>query len=105
MKWFVIVASVCLTSSYSWALSFRTVIKNHRFDPSQIKVPAGQTFELEVYNSDNTAEEFESYDLNKEQIVGPKKTIKIKISGLEKGSYEFFGEFNESTATGEIIAE
>lgn len=94
-----------LISISAFALSFKTTIKNHRFEPAVINVPAGQDFDLEVYNDDNTAEEFESHDLKKEKIVGPKKTIKMKIAGLSKGQYVFFGEFNESTAQGKIVAE
>ncbi len=92
-------------SSETWALSFKTTIKNHRFDPAIIMVPSGKDFELEVYNDDNTAEEFESHDLKKEKIVGPKKTIKMRVAGLAKGEYIFFGEFNESSAQGKVVAE
>lgn len=101
----VIVLLTSLNCSFVWALNFKTTIKNHRFDPATLTVPAGQDFELEVYNDDNTAEEFESHDLKKEKIVGPKKTIKMKVAALTKGEYVFFGEFNESTAQGKIIAE
>lgn len=100
-----VIISILFFSQISLALSFKTTIKNHRFEPAVINVPASQDFELEVYNDDKTAEEFESHDLKKEKIVGPKKTIKMKISALKPGTYIFFGEFNESTAQGKIIAE
>jgi hypothetical protein len=101
----VVIVQILFVSSQVWALSFKTIIKNHRFNPALIKVPVGQDFELEVYNDDNTAEEFESHDLKKEKIVGPKKIIKMKVASLSKGDYVFFGEFNESTAQGKIVAE
>lgn len=105
MKIFNITLSVVLSPLIASAFSFKTTIKNHRFDPAQIEVPSGENFELEVYNDDNTAEEFESHELKKEKIVGPKKTIKMKIAALKPGHYIFFGEFNESTAQGKIVAK
>ena len=39
------------------------VIKNHKFEPAELKVPAGQRVKLVVHNQDSTPEEFESHDL------------------------------------------
>src|SRR5665647_2345769 len=36
------------------------VIKGHRFEPAELKVPAGQRVKLTVHNQDPTPEEFES---------------------------------------------
>ena len=105
MKLLTILTAIALSPTFAIALSFKTTIKNHRFEPAQIQVPSGHDFELEVYNDDKTAEEFESHELKKEKIVGPKKTIKMKIAALKPGQYIYFGEFNESTAQGKIIAE
>ncbi len=96
---------IVLLAAAARALSFKTTIKNHRFQPAIIHVPAEKEFELEVYNDDRTTEEFESQDLNKEKFVGPKKTVKMTIRPLKPGEYGFYGEFNESTAQGKIIAE
>lgn len=84
---------------------FRISIREHRFYPDTIEVKVNEPFELEITNEDNTAEEFESHDLRKEKLIGPKKTIKMKIPSLKAGEYRFFGEFNESTAQGKIIVQ
>jgi len=84
---------------------FTLVIESHRFIPAELKVPAGQKFRLLVENRDPTAEEFESYDFNREKIVPGKGRIALFVGPLKPGRYEFFGEFNADTARGFLIAE
>ncbi len=86
-------------------LEVKLIIKNHRFQPTELKVPSGQKIKLVVENQDPTPEEFESYSLNREKIVPGKGRITVLIGPLKPGKYEFFGEFNMSTATGFIIAQ
>ena len=81
------------------------IIKNHRFEPAEVKVSAGQRVKLIVHNQDNTPEEFESHDLNREKIVPPGAKASIFIGPLKPGRYTFIGEYNEATAKGVVIAE
>lgn len=81
------------------------VIKDHRFEPNELKVPAGQRVKLVVHNQDRTAEEFESYPLNREKIIPGGAKATIYIGPLKPGRYEFFGEYNEATAKGAVVAE
>lgn len=81
------------------------VIKNHRFEPAEIKVPAGKRVKLTVHNQDATAEEFESHKLNREKVIAPGAKAVIFIGPLKAGKYEFVGEYNEATAKGVVIAE
>ena len=81
------------------------VIKNHRFEPTEIKVPAGQRVRLTVHNQDSTPEEFESHKLNREKVVPPGAKVTIFIGPLKPGTYEFWGEYNEATAKGLVVAE
>ena len=83
---------------------FTIIIKDHRFDPEVLHVPAGVKIKLIVINEDPTPEEFESYELNREKIIGGRKAT-IYIGPLKPGEYAFFGEFNMDTALGIIIAE
>ena len=80
-------------------------IKDHRFTPVELTVPAGKKIKLTIQNQDSTSEEFESYDLNREEIVDGNETISVFIGPLKPGKYEYFGEFNPDTAQGIIIAE
>ncbi|MBC7547757.1 MAG: cupredoxin domain-containing protein [Polaromonas sp.] len=81
------------------------VIKNHRFEPAELKVPAGQRVRLTVHNQDTTPEEFESHKLNREKVVPPGAKVAIFIGPLKPGTYEFWGEYNEATAKGVVVAE
>ena len=81
------------------------VIKNHRFEPSELKIPAGQRIKLTVHNQDSTPEEFESHSLNREKIIPGGAKASIFIGPLKPGRYTFFGEYNEATAKGAVVAE
>jgi plastocyanin len=80
-------------------------IKDHKFDPAEIRVPAGQAIKLTVKNMDATPEEFESKALKVEKVIPGNSTQVLRLKALKKGSYPFVGEYNESTAKGVLIAE
>lgn len=84
---------------------FALAIKNHRFEPAELKVPAGQRVKLLVHNQDGTPEEFESHSLNREKVIPGGAKATIFIGPLKPGRYTFFGEFNEKTAQGAVVAE
>lgn len=84
---------------------FSLVIRGHIFVPSIVKIPAGKKIVLTVENQDTTAEEFESYDLNREKVIPPKSKVAILFGPLAPGRYPFFGEFHDKTARGILIAE
>jgi hypothetical protein len=86
-------------------LELGLTIKDHRFTPTELKVPAGKKIKLVVSNQDSTPEEFESHELNREKVIAGNGKAVIYIGPLEPGKYPFFGEFNEDTARGVIIAE
>lgn len=81
------------------------VIKDHRFEPSEVKVPSGQKIKLVVHNQDAAAEEFESHKLNREKVIPGGAKATIYIGPLAPGRYPFYGEFNEKTAQGAVVAE
>lgn len=80
-------------------------IKDHKFSPAELRVPAGQKVKLVIDNQDATPEEFESTELNREKIIAPKSKASLWIGPLKPGKYPFMGEFNQATAQGVIIAE
>lgn len=99
-------ASSLSLASASWAeQSFSLTIKDHRFVPATLTVPAGEAFSLTVINADPTAEEFESQDFHVEKVVAGGKQITVHVGPLTKGSYGFFGERHEDTALGNLFAE
>jgi high-affinity iron transporter len=81
------------------------VFHNHRFEPDHVQVPANVKFQLHVKNTDGTADEFESVDLNREKLVAPGQTITVFLGPLAPGQYKFFGDFHQDTAQGVLVAK
>jgi len=80
-------------------------IQNHRFIPEQLIVPANKKIKLLIENKDATPEEFESYELNREKVITSNGKTTIYIGPLSPGKYPYFGDFNQTTANGLIIAK
>jgi hypothetical protein len=83
----------------------KLTIKDHRFTPSEVRVPANQKVKLIVANEDATPEEFESHALNREKVIAGRSSATILIGPLKPGRYDFVGEFNQATAKGVIVAD
>ena len=84
---------------------YTVVIKDHRFEPATITVPAGQKVKLVVENQDATPEEFESHSLKREKVIKGGSKATIYIGPLKPGKYEFVGEYHEKTARGAIVVK
>ena len=85
--------------------AIKVTIKDHRFTPAEIHVPAGKPATLNIKNEDGTAEEFDSSALNIEKVIGGGKEGRVRLSPLDPGRYPFIGEYHEDTAQGLVIAE
>ena len=104
---YAVLTALLTTSGLAMAskAEYEIVIKDHRFIPETLTVPVNTRIKLMVINSDPTAEEFESYEMNREKIIPGNSTGVVFIGPLEAGEYGYFGEFNEATAQGKIIAK
>jgi len=80
-------------------------IKDHKFQPTEIEIPANQKVALEISNLDATPEEFESVELRREKVIPGGGRITLSIGPLKPGRYEFFGDFNPTTARGHIVVK
>ena len=102
-----IVALLALLALPAWAadIEIALAIRDHRFEPAEIRVPAGQKVKLVVHNQDATPEEFESHALNREKLIAPGAKASIFVGPLTAGRYAFVGEFHDKTARGAIVAE
>lgn len=79
-------------------------IRDHLFFPAEVEIPAHTKVKLLITNHDPTAEEFESYELNREKIIPGGRKAVVFVGPLAPGEYPFFGEFFPKTAQGKIIA-
>ncbi len=80
------------------------VIKNHQFIPPQLTIPAHQKLRITVDNQDPTAEEFDSFDLDREQVVEGNKKIIVFIGPLKPGTYKYWADYHQDSK-GVIIAQ
>jgi plastocyanin len=85
--------------------SVSLTIKDHRFSPSEVRVPANTPVTLTVKNLDATPEEFESKHLRVEKVIAGNGAATLHIRPLEPGRYRFFGDYHEDTAEGFLVVE
>ena len=98
MKRLIVAILLTCTAACGFAAdpTFTLTIKNHVFEPKELKVPAGQKFKLLVTNQDATPAEFESKALAREKVIAPKTTGTIILGPLKPGRYPFVEEFHET---------
>jgi len=96
-----------LSAPPAWSADpdFTLVIRDHRFEPAELQVPAGKKIRIVIDNQDPTPEEFESHELNREKVIPAKSKIPVYVGPLAPGRYSFIGEFNARTARGVLVAE
>lgn len=83
---------------------YKLVVKDGKFEPAVLEVPAGKRFRIEVSNEGGKAIEFESKDLKQEKVVAPGAKVTVNVGALKPGEYRFFDEFQQGTAAGKIVA-
>lgn len=105
MKAVLLLVLLIPCATYASDEIYSLIIKDHRFNPSEISIPAGKKVRLLVENQDATPEEFESHSLNREKIIAGNSKATIYIGPLSPGRYSFEGEFNSKTAQGVIVAQ
>ncbi|HZL31351.1 MAG TPA: cupredoxin domain-containing protein [Pseudolabrys sp.] len=98
-------ATLALSPAAAHAEDYTLTIKDHKFTPSELKVPANKRVVITIINEDITPEEFDSTDLKVEKVVAGKSKGTVRIGPLKTGRYNFIGEFHEATAKGVVIAE
>ena len=72
-------------------------VKDHRFQPSQIRAPANRPISIRVKNLDSAPMEFESNSLRVEKVIAPGSEGVVNVRALAPGRYEFFDDFHQET--------
>lgn len=98
-------AAVAAAHAHADGVQATIAIRDHKFEPAELAVPAGVKIRLSIENHDATPEEFESHELNREKIVVGNGTITVFVGPLEAGRYPFFGDFHQETAQGVLVAK
>ena len=86
-------------------VAINLTLKDHKFEPAEIRAPAGQAIVITLKNEDDAVEEFDSNSLRTEKIVTKGGTVTIRLKPLAPGRYPFQGEFHAKTAQGVLIVE
>jgi hypothetical protein len=115
---FVLAAAATLTMALAATLAITLVpgaavaaddititIKDHKFTPAEVRIPANKRMSIVVVNNDPTPEEFESLPMKIEKIIPGNSKALVRFGPIAPGRYEFIGEFNQATAKGVMIAE
>lgn len=108
MRFRLIFSIFCLFVSHNsqaQTKEFYLTLENHVFTPSELKIPSNTKVKLIIINEDSVAEEFDSFDLNREKVLFPKRKSTIYIGPLKPGNYEYFGEYHPNSARGVIVVE
>lgn len=95
----------CATAYADDPVSLQLTLKDHKFEPAELRAPAGKAMAITLKNEDDAPEEFDSTALRVEKIVTGRGTVTIKLKPLAAGRYPFKGEYHEATAQGVLIVE
>src|ERR1700733_7459777 len=79
-------------------------IKDHRFSPAEIHVPAGKPVILHITNADDTVEEFDSVSLQIEKVIVGGHYATVRLHPLGPGRFPFMGEYHSATAQGAVVS-
>lgn len=103
----VTLLSLAAVTAFAAVDQVTLTIKNHAFEPKEIRIPAGKKIKLLVVNKDATPAEFESKSLSREKLIPGNSTGTVNIGPLKPGRYAFVEEYheNEAAAQGTIIVE
>jgi hypothetical protein len=104
----VLIAGLIVSATASFAdepVIIELALKEHKFEPAEIKAPAGAPVTIKLKNYDASPEEFDSTALKVEKIVTPNGSVTIRLKPMAAGRYPFKGEYNESTAQGALVIE
>ena len=109
MKSQYIPIALCIAAAQAFAATDEVTltIKNHVFEPKELKLPAGKKVKILVVNQDATPAEFESKTLNREKVIPGKSTGVINVGPLKPGRYGFVEEYheNEAGAQGTVVVD
>lgn len=98
------VGSALAIGAAAWAAEpVRIVLKDNQFTPSEVRVPAGERFRIELHNQGSAVAEFESSDMKFEKVVVAGGKITVSAGPLKPGTYKFFDEYHPE-ASGTVVA-
>jgi plastocyanin len=86
------------------ATTLEVSVKDHKFEPAEVKAAAGSAIVFKVKNLDAAPIEFESEPLQFETVVKPNAEMLIKVKPQKPGRYVFFDDLHQETK-GTLVVE
>ena len=98
---------LAVSASHAFASddSYSLTLKDHKFSPAGLTIPAGKKVKVSVKNLDSTPAEFESDDFKAEKVIPAGKQVDIFIGPLKAGTYEFHDEYHEAQSKAQLIVK
>ena len=104
MKKYLLPAMLLLTPCvYAADANYTLILKDHRFQPTEITIPAGVKARIVIENRDDEVDEFDSRALDREKVITGHGKATVIIGPLSPGRYPFQGEYHADTAQGAVI--
>ncbi len=85
--------------------SVALTLKDHKFTPAEVTIPANKRVKFVVKNEDATPAEFESDDFKAEKVLPAGASTTVLLPALKPGSYEFHDEYHESSSKSRVTAK
>jgi plastocyanin len=101
-------ATIVGQSMPAWAqdsTKIEVILKDHVYQPAELRVPAGRPIVITIENQDATAEEFDSSALKVEKFIPGNSSATARVRPLAAGRYRSIGEQHEDTAKVVLVAE
>lgn len=86
-------------------LTFAISIRDGRFKPDRLEVPARTRLRLEISNEGPGPLEFENPEMHVEKVLAAGARSVILLPGLPPGEHSFVDEFNPITGELKILAK
>ncbi len=84
---------------------FQVVMKDGRFSPQRLEVPAGKRFKLVLRNEGRGPAEFENLSMHIENVLAPGVTSFVVLPALKLGEYRFVDEFRPDSGGLTVVAK
>ncbi len=75
----------------------RLTLRDHKFVPEQIEAPAHVKFKLLIKNDSAGTIEWESDELDREEVIEPGEERGIFLGPLDPGNYPFYDDRHQAT--------
>jgi heme/copper-type cytochrome/quinol oxidase subunit 2 len=85
--------------------SYSVTLKDHKFSPAELTIPANKKVKVTVKNMDSTPAEFESDDFKAEKVIPAGKAVDVWIGPLKPGTYEFHDEYHETESKSHLTVK